>query len=880
MKDRSHPKVKEPASAITEGSSASLRGSRGRGASEGTRGGRSRGSDRGRSSTRGLRGGLMNGTRGSHTAKVDEAPSAETPSWDTPAIIDSATPSWDSAVAEGTPLEPGWESISAADVSRSPQAEQDQPQPSSKPDGTRSWASMFSKPKPAPAPKAPRSAPSHDAPIEPSVAAISMPSETDMVGLPPPPMDQSSDIPNTPPTSDLAIAEPPANITPSKDELTETNLEQVLDVSGPPPLATAASTVASTIEPQHGSSMQSSQQQSGSRPPLGGYATSAYKATGIGAPGRSVSYQRKIMEQQEAVVMPENHAVDRAAVQFGSMGLNGTTEDVDIDSDREDAETRVQPPQYSPIAPRASLPPAPQQQVLASQPPAEAFPTPRQAPGLPPPSQPSAIQQPSGSLTSDLGASQQPSQSSYQYNSQYDRYGAQPSQHEASAPASKIYEPFGQQIQQPRQYDGYPATSQAQSQPQHQPSINQGGFSSAPNETPSYYTSDNQRNAYQYYSNYGQQPQPNSQDSSAGQQRGSTLGAPATESNAQLPPNQGLQHGPGRYGQPAEAQNSGHSTPNPSLSGPQQPTHLQTQPMMPSQGQGQTGGQHGGYSYNQPYYPNNYYQHYMNQVSNHPYGRERPMFDDVRRYDDQILTQNNQYGYGGNQGGYGGGPFGGAATKQGMYGQHHQGYGISAQTAFDQHSSSPANVGAFSQQPSASGRDSAAPSGLSSYGRTGSTQPSETSQQYVGPGASHHGSIPDAFGRPSSGFPGQNAALGSHMAQQAGSEERYGDLSKGPGGPSPALGQPSGRPGSAANTTGQTGLPPSQGQNQGQQGYGGFMAHPMHGQQGSQYGAGPGAHHQYGGQNHQAGGYGGYQGGYGGSSYGNNRGGWGGSYGH
>ncbi len=880
MKDRSQSKVKEPAGIALEGTNTSTRGGRGRGAFENTRGGRGRGSDRGRSTTRGGRGGLTNGTRGSHTAKAEEVSATDNSSWDTPAVADTASPSWDSAVAESTSLESGWENISATDAARSPPKEQAQPQASSKPDGTRSWASMFIKPKPTSAPKTPRSAPSHDAPIEPSVAAASMLAETDMVGLPPPPINESSEILTTPPASDMAGSEPPANITPSKDELTETNLEQVLDASGPPPSATAASTVASTIDPQISTPIQGSQQLSGSRPPLGGYATSAYKATGIGGPGRSASFQRKIMEQQEAVVMPGKHAVDRAAVQFGSMGLNGTTEDVDVDSDREDAETRAQPPQHSPIAPRAALPPAPQQQTFASQPTTESFLTPRQAPGLPPPGQPSVIQQPGEGLPSDSGTSQQTSQSSHPHGNQYNsRYGTQLSQQEISAPSQKAYEPFGQQIQQSQQYDGYPSTSQAHSQPQHQAASNQSGFSSAPNDTSSYYTSDSQRNAYPgYYGNYGQQPQPNTQDAGVSQQRGSTFNTSAADLTPQYPTSQAQQQGPGRFSQPAEAQNSGPSTPNPSLSGQQQPN--QPHQMMPPQGQGQAGAQHGGYPYNHPYYASQYYGAYMNQVSSHPYGRERPMFDDVRRYDDQYLTQNTQYGYGGSQGGYGGGPFGGAGAKQGIYGQHHQGYGMSPQTSYDQHSSSPANAGAFSQQPPASGRDSAAPGGLGSYGRTGSTQPSDTPQQFPSAGASNHGSMPDVFGRSSSGYPGQSSGLGSHVGQQAGSEDRYGDSSKGPGGPSPALGQPGGRPGSAANAPGQSGMPASQGQSQGQQGYGGYIGHQMHNQQGSQYAAGPGGHHQYGGQNHQAGGYGGYGGGYGGSSYGNNRGGWGATYGH
>ena len=76
--------------------------------------------------------------------------------------------------------------------------------------------------------------------------------------------------------------------------------------------------------------------------------------------------------------MPGNREVDRAAVQFGAFNLNGTG-DEDVDGEREEPETRAQPPQHSPVAPRAALPPAPQQPVTA----AESFPTPKQSAGLP-----------------------------------------------------------------------------------------------------------------------------------------------------------------------------------------------------------------------------------------------------------------------------------------------------------------------------------------------------------------------------------------------------------------------------------------------------------------------------------------------------------------
>jgi len=897
-KDRPQTKTKEPGPASAEATTASIRGGRGRGGLEGSRGGRGRGSDRGRATTRGGRG-AASAPRSTPVAKTNGVVASETPSWDT--AVDQATggSNWDTAAAQmdSTPLESSWENITTDSVQASGA---EPPKPSIKPDGTRSWASMFAKPAPAPAPpKAPRAAPSHDAPIEAPVAAPSDPPNTGLPGLPPPISGiATSEMPSTPPTSDIATSEQVAYITPTKDDLTETNLEQVPDTSGPALSATAASTVASTLGPGAGATaLHSSQQQSSSRPPLDGYATTAYKATGI--PGRTTSYQRKIMEQQEAVVMPGKHAVDRAAVQFGSMGLNGTPEDVDVDSDREDAETRAQPPQHSPIAPRAALPPAPQQQGFSSQaqPQAqanEAFSTPRQAPGLPPAQAPHA-QQSSQPFGTDTTAPHHSVQASHPYNQFSDRYGTQAAPQEPASTGQKPYEPFGQQLQQP-QYDGYPSTANAQSQNQsHQPNQSMpSGYSSASNDVSSYYTSDSQRNAYQnnYYGNYGQQPQ-STQETGASQQRaGSAFGTSAGVQGSQYATAHGQQGPQARYGQTGEDQTSGHSTPNLSQSG--QPQTSQPHSMLQQQqSHGQGSAQHGAYPYGGygPY--GNYYSSYnMNQVSNHPYGRERPMFDDVRRYDDQCLTQNHQYGYGGNQGGYGGGPFGGAAGKQGMYGQPHQGYGMSPQASYDQHSASPANVGAFGQQLSGSaGRDTAASGGLGNYGRSGSAQPTDATQAYSSSAAAGQANPPDVFGRSQSGYPGTSHGLGSNMGHQGGNEDSlrsYGDSSKVPGGPSPAVGQSGARPGSAANPQGQSGLPAPQSERYGQQGYSGYpshMNHQMHGQQGSQYGPGPGgaAGHQSGGQSHQAGGYGGYgaAGGYGGSYYGNsNRGGWGANYGH
>ena len=881
-KDRSRSKVKDTAAPFGETSNVPSRGGRGRGGAEGLRGGRGRGGERGRGGSRGGRGGsLINGSRGATADKsfpdfAGATTSAETSTWDssTPNIT-AVEGNWDQP-AETTTAAPenSWENVLAPEPVQAKVPEEQRT--SLKPDGTRSWASIFNKPPPVPVQQKVSQPPLiQELQAEPPTEAEPVPVQYDEPGLPPPiPVEER---PKTPPMPVPSTSEPAADITPSKDELTETNLEQVLDTSVPPATATAASTVASTPDLRSGAGsatpLHASQQQSVARPPMGGFATSAYKATA--GPVRSASFQRRVMEQQEAVVMPSNHAVDRAAVQFGSMGLNGAAEDLDVDDDREEAETRAQPPQHSPIAPRAALPPAPQQQAFSAEPPLnDSLPTPRQAPGLPP-----AAQQPSHLLPTEQAAPQPTAQGNYSYNQFNSRYGAQPAQPEASAPVQKAYEPFGQQAQQPQaqqhQYDVYATQSQAQTQPNQQAHSQVGGFSSAPSDYSSYYTTDSQRNAYpSYYGNFAQQGQQIQQDAGASQPRvGSAFSSSVGDQPSQYATSQ-AQQPQARLGQGTDAQTSGHSTPNPALSGQQQQNPPQPSHQMQQQPQGQAGGQ-GAYPYGAPpYYPYNYY---VNQVSHHSYGRERPMYDDARRYDDAYLTHNQQFGYG-NQG-YGG-PFGG--KQQGMYGQAHQGYGMSPQSSYE-HSSSPANVGGFGQH-SVPGRDGTA---SGAYGRTSSAQASESQQNSASGGA--FGGVADVFGRSQSGYSGQGQALGQHLSgQQSGNEDTmrgYGE-SKGAGGPSPALGQP-GRPGSAANNIpGQTGLPPPQSQSQ--QGYGGYpshMSHQMHGQQGSQYGTGLGGlggHHQTAGQNHQGSAYGSYSAtGFGGGSYyGSNNRGWGGNYGH
>lgn len=882
-----------------DGANTSGRGGRGRGSFEGARG-RGRDTERGRGAGRGFRGrGGINGSKAPAVDKsaTDSGPdpmantttSDGTSAWETPGLSQEAMESnWDQQIppTAASPDASSWEMVMPTEVAPPPVAE---PQThSSKPDGTRSWASIFNKPTPPPVRAKAEPAPTiQERPLEPPVEPEPEPIATEEAGLPPPVQveEPASERPSTPPPP-----EPNVEITPSKDELTETNLEQVLDTSAPPATATAASTVATTHDPRSATtsvtpSHATQPYQAPGRPALGGFATTAYKATA--GSGRSSSFQRRILEQQEAVVMPGNHAVDRAAVQFGSMGLNSPSDDLDVDDEREEAETRTQPPQHSPVAPRATLPPVTQQPSI------DPIPTPRQAPGLPPAPQQPYTHQPSQTPVADQVKGPQSSQTTYPYNQFNNRYGPSVTQQETPAPAQKAYEPFGQQIQQQntqsQPYDGYPAQSQpANPPPQQTPQSHAGGLPSA-QDFAAYYSSDPQRtsNYQNYYDHYGRPTHQGQQDSSISQQRsGSAFGSTAAEQTPQYATSQTQPPAPGRYGQPSETQTSGHSTPNPMLAG--QPAQNQSQPSH-HLSQHQTGGQHGAYPYSNPYYNTPYFQQpYSNQVSHHhSYGRERPMFDDVRRYDDQFLTHNHQFGYGASQGGYGSGPFTGLGGNKGMYGQPHQGYGMSPQAAYDHHSASPANVGGYGQGQSVPGREVPLGGGaLGGYGRSGSTQPSDNQQHTSATGA--FGSIPETYGRPQSGFTGQTQNSTQPQTNSDEANRGYGDASKVAGGPSPAAGQPGVRPGSATNNLqGQAGIMPSQSQSQ--QAYGGYpnqMNHQMHGQQASQYGAGLGGlagHPQSNAQNHQGGSYGaGYGTGFGGSYYGNqnNRGGWGGNYGH
>ncbi|KAF2144880.1 uncharacterized protein K452DRAFT_356240 [Aplosporella prunicola CBS 121167] len=831
--DRSRSKIKDSTAADTAPSTASTRG---RGQS--SRGGRGRGAERGRGGFRG-RGGAHapNGSRNA-TGGGASVPTNESSAWDaTPSADAQGTPAWDKPTGTETKdgaAEGQWNNATTSEAA--PAAATEGAKNASVPEAQpkKTWASMFAKPKPAPAPPKPVAAAPPPEPAEPAPAPVQ--EEPEPVKEETPPAAQTEELPippvadeapaaepvqpaAEPPVAIPAVAEPtPANLAPPKEELTEDNVERIPDASVPAPTGTAASTVASGSAIGVATPLTGPKGGAGGRPPMGGFQTSALKATGV--PGRSSSFQRKVVEQQEAVVMPGNHAVDRAAVQFGSMGLNGEP-DLDVDEDREEAETRTQPPQHSPTQqPRTSLPPAPRQPSGPTEPQIQdSVPTPKQAPGLPPPvaqaQQPIAPQQQSPAVGTQAA----------QPYSQFGRYG-QPVMHsEPAAQTQKPYDPFGAPVSQPSQFDAFP-TSQAQTMPQAQASL--GAFSTAPNDYSSYYTSDQQRNAYQNYygAGYGQQAGGSQQETDASQRAGSAFGP--TTGEATFPTSQS-QQAPGRYG---DAHNSGQNTPAPTMAA-QHTAAAQSQHLNQPHGHA---GHNAGFPYGgpaHPYYSSPYYANYMSQ-------------------------------YGGGYGQNYGAPFGG----KGMYAGAHHGYGMSPATTYDTHAASPANVGGFGAS-SMHGRDNAlGAAGLGDYGRSNSTQPAQAQQHTASSGA--FGGMPDVFARNQSMFPGQNQAYGQQQpGSQAGNDDAlkpFGE--KAAPGPSPSsIGQP-GRPGSATNNSvgqgAQTGLPPPQSH---QQGFGGYP--------GSQYGlSGLGGAHQ-GGQSY--GGYGGFGGGYGGYSA---RGGWGGNYGH
>ena len=612
---KKQPKPKE----TTSHTDSSVRG-RGRGGLEGR--GRGRGAERG--AARGGRGARTvsqaNGT------KTTEKQAATSDGWGEPA---AATNGDATEKAQDWANEPGKDGLESLETVQAKPASAAAPATVKSGGG---WASLFAKPPPPPAakediPPPPTAQEQADQAIptaEPEetipIAAPEQPAGDDFAAPPIEPLvvdDGPSELPSAP------HSEVGANETaPPGDELTKENVNRLPDASVPMSSLTVASTAASTQDPVH----PALPTVHAVRPGMSGHAASALRAT-TGA-GRSASHTRKILEQQEAVVMPGHQAVDRAAVQFGKVGLDSE----DGDEEREDPETRTQLPDDSPAAPRASLPPAPahtepQQpaQPIAAEPPVEAQ-AQRTPSGLP--SAPQAMQEPS------------PPQGN-SYPDQY-RY----------AQGQKPYDPFSQQPQHP-QPPSEPFSSQLPGQSQAPPSSQQEAYQQ-------YYGRE-----YGSYYGYGQQGQDQ-------QRSGSAFGTSAAEA-----PGHYASAGPRGYGSQDLA--SGGNTPNPTTAAHQsQPSgHMQ---QGPHQYAGYPYGQYGG-SYGSAY--PQYSQQYGSMAHHQGghggrYGASRPAFDDVRRQQEDQYA--NQYGYGHNQG------YSGSYGKSSMYGGPQQQY------SQHDYSSSPGNA--------------------------------------------------------------------------------------------------------------------------------------------------------------------------------------------
>jgi hypothetical protein len=941
-KDRARSKVADGFSTAgaADKPAFAARGGRGRGGIESSRGGRGGrgGADRGRGSFRGGRGGHATTNGAPKEAFTASVPTTESSAWDTPAISsETTTNAWDNSSAEpsketdaGTNA---WGNVAAVEAAP---AASEQPMPTkeiaeravappavtsdsgSGPGPKKSWASMFAQPKPAPVaipkpvpqPKPVQQAP---APVEEPAASPEVPvteeqpveevkESTPILSEPEPavetPITETVPEPAVETPQSATAGQVAVPITPH-EPLTQENVEHLPDDSHPPATLTAASTVGST-DPRNLTPVPGQQQPPIGRPPVGGFAISAHRAATTA--GRSASFQRRVQEQQEAVVMPGHNAVDRAAVQFGSMGLNGEP-GLDVDEEREEPETRQAPQHSPPTQPKASLPAAPRQAPTQETVAPQELPTPKQAPGLGPASQQNQPQ----AQESVLGQSvpqEQPhlGQTQNQNYNQYAAYG-QGAQQDATAQQQKMYDPFGHQAQAQARYDQYG------SQPQQSSHSGFGALSSAPNDYSSYYTADPQRTAYSNYygTSAGYAPQgQQQQDAGLSQQRSasgfgasneSAFGAqaqqpvsqnflrnihqvPATNVERRIDPYEAetlgdladlfsrikkdksqvplsdvqLQQTQSRYG---EAPGSGHNTPNPIAASQHQnapaapqsqqhPMHQAPGHMTQQQQQAQAqAAYNAGFPYGHPYYNSPYQQAYQNQ-----FGYTQPTS-----------------GYGGYQG----------KQQAGMYGSP---YGSS----YEQHSASPANAGAFGQNQqasmrSASGMGSQLGGGLDDYGRS-SAQTGSLNQ------TSGFGGVTDPFARTTSGF-GQNSYAQQPSMTATAQEDSLKPFSESKNGPSPSLGQP-GRPGSAANSVvgSQTSIPQQQQQQSAFGGYGGFPS------QGNQYGGLGGLGGQQQQQQQQQpqqqgmggqGGYGSYGasafGQYGGGGYGSQRGGWGQSYG-
>lgn len=339
-------KAKDTSSApVNTELSSSARNTRGGRASDGApRGGRGRATDRGG------RGGRARSTHPTNGSRPKDGQQLSVPTEESPAYKDDAA----DGIEEKIPVVADTAAVAEPAKAAAPPV--------------KTWASMLrqSIPPPKIVPAVPKevAAPKPVEHVEPEHAPEPAPIEAETVK---PEAEENAE--NTPvveqatPVAAPAATEPAAIIAPSQDELTETNLEQVVDVSQPPATDTAASTAADSWDPRQSppsatATPLSAAQQQAQKTTSSGYVATALKATTERAAPRTPSFQRRVLQQEEAVRMPGNREVDRAAVQFGAFNLD---DDEDIDGEREEPETRAQPPADSPVAiPRTSLPPASQ----------------------------------------------------------------------------------------------------------------------------------------------------------------------------------------------------------------------------------------------------------------------------------------------------------------------------------------------------------------------------------------------------------------------------------------------------------------------------------------------------------------------------------------
>ncbi|CAN8101705.1 unnamed protein product [Discula destructiva] len=755
-----------------------------------------RGAARGRSTAA-----PTNGSRPKENQPLS-VPTDESNAWDTVKNTDDG--GWASAAAATS-----WEPANASDPAAIAPAASAIPSEPAKsaviPQGTsKTWASMLRQsvvPKPAPQPPREPAAPQPETILEP------LPAVPEPLAAPEPeaesePIAELSAEPPTEhaPADDATVVVPEVALLPSNDQLTKTNLEQVTDVSHPPETDTAASEAADSWDPRAAAgsatgtpiSASQAQHQTSHKPLASGYAATAIKATERAPVPRAPAQQRRFLDQQEAVRMPGvvNQQLERATVQFGAFNLNGTEED--IDGDREEPETRAQPPADSPVAqPRASLPPAPQaapDAYTAPKPVSSLSPGAASTGPQVPPTAPAA-QQPVAQVAA---APQLPTHPAAQ---QYGRFGQAAS--EQPGFPQKPFDTYNQSSQPTAaqsQFDAFPGQQQSQPQPQtQQPG---GPYSTSADHYSSYYTADQQNrapyNSY-YGQNYGQQQQAG-QGQEAGLASRTGFGGAYGAAQSDLA---------SQYPQSANQSRFGSAVAHEQSSGPSTPVPQTTQGPPASQahaGQQQHGNQF--YSQQQPYY---------NQYS-------------------------QNYGY--NHSAYGSynGGFGGYNKAGGAYGQpqHYQ-----QQQPYD-HSSTAAGY----PQSSLHRADSGAAPGLGDYARTGAVQPGV--QPGLG-GAGFGGGIHDTFARGSSygAQAGQSFNAASTQPGATGNDDLkpFGDGKT--AGPSPAMGGAGARPGSATNPgPSQAGLPPPQSQ-QGMGAYAGFpgqlQSHGLHGTQSGSAGYGMGA---------------------------------------